>query len=85
MTLGLGLFFQKTMNRDVEMFTDADWAGSVTDKRSTSGSCSYVWGNLVIWRSKKQSVVSRSNAEAELRSLAHGICEGIWLKRYYSS
>ena len=43
--------------------------------------CTYVWGNLVTWRSKKQSVVSRSSAEAELRSLASGVCEGIWLKR----
>ena len=33
------------------------------------------------WRSKKQSVVARSSAEAEFRSLAQGICEGMWLKR----
>ena len=33
------------------------------------------------WRSKKQLVVARSSAEAEFRSLAHGICEGMWLKR----
>jgi len=38
-------------------------------------------GNLVTWRSKKQSVVARSSAEAEFRALAHGICEGIWIKR----
>lgn len=81
MTPGQGLFFQKSASREVGIFTDADWAGSITDGRSTSGYCSYVWGNLVTWRSKKQSVVSRSSAEAEFRALAHGICEGIWLKR----
>lgn len=27
-----GLFFQKTEGRDLELFTDADWAGSVTDR-----------------------------------------------------
>lgn len=81
MTPGQGLFFQKTANREVEIFTDADWAGSITDRRSTSGYCTYVWGNLVTWRSKKQSVVSRSSAEAEFRALSQGICEGIWLKR----
>lgn len=81
MTLGQGLFFKKTTNREVTIFTDSDWAGSVTDRRSTSGYCTYVWGNLVTWRSKKQSVVSRSSAEAEFRALSHGICEGIWLKR----
>lgn len=33
------------------------------------------------WRSKKQSVVSRSSAEAEFGDLALGICEGIWIRR----
>ena len=74
---GRGLFFKKTLNRSIEAYTDADWAGSVTDRRSTSGYCSFVWGNLVTWRSKKQTVVARSSAEAELRSLAHGFCEMI--------
>ena len=81
MTLGKGLFFQRTTNKEIEIFSDADWAGSVTDRRSTSGYCSFVWGNLVTWRSKKQSVVARSSAEAEFRAMAQGICEGIWLNR----
>lgn len=38
-------------------------------------------GNLVTWRSIKQSVVSRSSAEAEFRAMALSICEGMWLKR----
>ncbi|RVX06246.1 Copia protein [Vitis vinifera] len=57
---------------------------NIIDKRSTSGYCSFVWGNLVTWRSKKQSVVARSSAEAEYRALALGICEGIWIKRVLS-
>ena len=36
---------------------------------------------MVTWRSKKQSVVARSSAEAEFRAMCHGICEGIWLRR----
>jgi len=39
-----------------------------------------VRGNLVTWRSKKQSVVTRSSAEAEFRTIAHGVCEMLWLK-----
>ena len=81
MTPGKGLFFKKNTGRDVEVYSDADWAGSVTDRRSTSGLCTYVWGNLTTWRSKKQSVVARSSAKAEFRAMAQGICEGIWLKR----
>ncbi|KAK3041993.1 hypothetical protein RJ639_002301 [Escallonia herrerae] len=81
MTPGRGLFFKKGVSRSVEIFSDADWAGSLSDRRSTSGYCTYIWGNLVTWRSKKQSVVARSSAEAEFRAMAHGICEGMWLKR----
>ena len=40
----------------------------------------FVGGNLVTWRSKKQNVVARSTAEAEFRSMAHGVCEVLWLK-----
>ncbi|GJX06513.1 putative RNA-directed DNA polymerase [Tanacetum coccineum] len=54
-------------NRDHQVcgYTDADWAGDRTDGKSTSGYFTFVGGNLVTWRSKKQKVVSRSSAEAE--------------------
>ncbi|GMJ06483.1 cysteine-rich RLK (RECEPTOR-like protein kinase) 8 [Hibiscus trionum] len=74
-----GLLFKKTQDRTVRIFTDSSWAGELTDRRSTSGYCAFVWENLVTWRSKKQSVVSRSSAEVEFRALALGMCEGIWL------
>ena len=85
MTPRKGLYFKKTTNRDIEMFSDANWAGSVTDRRSSSGYCTYMWGNLVTWQSKKQSVVARSNAKVEFQSMAHGMCEGIWLRRVFMS
>ena len=50
------------------------------DRQSTSGYCTFVWGNLVTWRSKKQNVVARSNKEAEFKVFAQGICELLWLK-----
>ena len=40
----------------------------------------FVGDNLVCWRSKKQSVVARSTAEAEFRSMASGLCELMWLR-----
>ncbi|KAF5471658.1 hypothetical protein F2P56_008432 [Juglans regia] len=63
-TPGKGLLFGGHGNRQVEIYTDADWAGSVTDRRSTSGYCTFVGGNLVTWHNKKQNVVARSSAEA---------------------
>ncbi|TYK27430.1 cysteine-rich RLK RECEPTOR-like protein kinase [Cucumis melo var. makuwa] len=46
--------------------------------------CTFVWGNLVTWRSKQQSVVSKSSAEAEYRAMSLGICEKIWLQKVLS-
>ncbi|XP_016749573.1 secreted RxLR effector protein 161-like [Gossypium hirsutum] len=78
-TPGHGLMFKKTQNKTVKIFTNSSWAGDLTERRSTSGYCTFVWGNLTTWRSEKQSVISRSSAEAKFRALALGICEGIWL------
>ena len=80
-TLEKELFFEKSEQKTIEAYINADWAGSVTDRRSTSSYCTYIWGNVVTWRSKKQSVVARSNAEAEYRAMAHRVCGILWLKK----
>jgi hypothetical protein len=77
---GKGILFSNNGDLNIEGYTDADWAGCLDDRRSTSGYCVFVGKNLVGWRSKKQSVVARSTAEAEFRSMASGVCELIWLK-----
>jgi hypothetical protein len=79
-TPGRGLWFKKNMHLDLEGYCDADWASSRDDRRSTSGYCVFVGGNLVSWRSKKQAVVARSTAEAEYRAMALSLCEMLWLK-----
>lgn len=80
-TPGKGLLFRKTDERGAEGFSNADWAGSMADSRSTSGFCTKLWGNLVTWRSKKQSVVARSSAKAEFKAITQGVCELIWVVR----
>jgi hypothetical protein len=75
------LFSKKKGYRRIEVYTDADWVGCLDDRKFTSGYCAFVGGNLVSWRSKKQNVVARSTAEAEYRAMAHGVSEGLWLRR----
>lgn len=62
---GKGLMFTKNNHVQVEGYTDADWAGDITNRKSTSGYFTFVGGNLVTWKSKKQKVVALSSAEAE--------------------
>jgi len=40
---GKGLLFGKTSDKNVAIFTDADWARSITDIKLTSGYCTYIW------------------------------------------
>ena len=61
-------------------YSDADWAGSC-DRKSTTGFCTFVGGNLVTWKSKKQNVVARSSAEAEYRAMASTASELTWIKQ----
>ncbi|KAF3640417.1 Pre-mRNA-processing protein 40A [Capsicum annuum] len=78
---GKGLLFEDRGYEHIIGYTDADWVGSLSDRRSTSGYCVLVGGNLVSWKSKKQSVVVRSSAEAEYRAMAVATCELVWIKQ----
>ena len=39
----------------------------------------FVRGNLVSWKSKKQSVVSRSSVEFEYKAMTQSACEIMWI------
>ena len=76
-TPGKGILFTKNVDcQSVDAYSDADWARAIDDKQSTSGYFTFVGGNLVTWRSKKQNVV----VEAEFRGMALRICEALWLR-----
>jgi Reverse transcriptase (RNA-dependent DNA polymerase) len=78
---GKGIQFRKNGRSDIMGYTDADWAGNIIDRKSTSGYFTFVGGNLVTWRSKKQGSVALSSAEAELVAMVKGISELLWLKK----
>lgn len=74
-SLGMGILFRNGTDLFLEVYTDADYVGSIVDRRSTSGYRTFLGGNLVSWRSKKQPMVVRYSAEAEFRTMTQGICE----------
>ena len=79
-TLGKGILFKTGAELDVKGFFDADYVGSLIDKRSTTGYYVFLGGNLVSWRSKKQSIMARSSVEVEFRAMTFGLCKLLWLK-----
>lgn len=61
-------------------FADADWGSDVNDRKSTSGSLFQVFGNSVLWTTRKQPTVSLSSTEAEYVSLSQAACDAVWLR-----
>nr|GEV56688.1 putative copia-type protein [Tanacetum cinerariifolium]GEW15665.1 putative copia-type protein [Tanacetum cinerariifolium] len=79
-----GVLFKTNGHLNIQIFTDADWAGEKGNRRSTSGYFSLVGGNLVTWKSKKQKTVSLSSVEAEFRGIAKGLAEALWIRKLVS-
>jgi hypothetical protein len=76
---GRGLLLPRSSDFQILGFSDADWAGCLDTRRSTSGYCFFLGSSLVSWKAKKQVTVSRSSSEAEYRALSSATCELIWL------
>ena len=64
----------------LEVFSDADWAGNLDDRRSTSGYVVRYNGCVIAWASKKQNSVALSSAEAEYMAVTYAAQELKWFK-----
>ena len=61
-------------------FADANWAGDVDTRRSTTGYVFFLNSGVISWNSKRQPTVATSSTEAEYMSLYSATQEAIWLR-----
>ncbi|KIL57633.1 hypothetical protein M378DRAFT_16140, partial [Amanita muscaria Koide BX008] len=78
------LYDGKSPTTDPVIYTDADWAGDSSDRKSISGYTAILSGAAISWSSKKQSTVSLSSTEAEYIAAARGTQEATWIQTFLS-
>ncbi|PHT80795.1 hypothetical protein T459_13810 [Capsicum annuum] len=79
-TPSYGFFFTQQSSPILHGYSDADWGGSLDDRKSTTGFAIYLRFHLIFWASRKQKVVSRLSTRSEYRALACSTSELTWLK-----
>ena len=80
-TIDLCIKYERSADNRLVGFSDADWAGDLTDRHSTTGNLFMMSGAAIDWISKKQPVVALSTTEAEYVALSAATQEAVWLSR----
>jgi hypothetical protein len=80
-TIDLGFWYSSKDSFTLKSYLDVDWAGSVDDRKSTSGGAFFLGESLVAWISKKQSSISLSSTEDEYIAEAQCCTQVEWMKQ----
>ncbi|KAL2226396.1 UNVERIFIED_CONTAM: Secreted RxLR effector protein [Sesamum indicum] len=78
-TMNRGLYFPSEADFNITALCHADWATCKDTRRSLRGYCVFLGESLISWKTKKQTTVAHSSAEAEYRSMGSTTCEFIWI------
>lgn len=84
-TKRLGILYITSACSDLVGYTDSDWAGSVDDRKNTSGYVFHMGSGAISWASKKQPIVALSTAEAEYVAATVATCQAIRMRRMLRS
>ena len=79
-TLNLSLWYPYETSVQLAGYSDADWAGNLDDRKSTSGGCFFIGNCLVSWFSKKQNPISLSTAEVEYIAAGNACTQLVWMQ-----
>jgi len=78
-TFDLALWYPRGCNFDLVRYADADYAGFLVDRKSTSGIAHFLGPCLVSWATKKQHSVVVSTAKAEYVAIASCCAQLMWI------
>ena len=72
-----GLWYRQMNEVKLHGFTDADWAGSPTDRKSTLGGVFSIESTTISWYNRNQISVALSSAESKYMAASQAACEAI--------
>ncbi|GJS69380.1 ribonuclease H-like domain-containing protein [Tanacetum coccineum] len=78
---GKGISFVRSKDLSLSVYVHSDWAKCKATRKSVTGYFVFLGNNLVSWKSKKQSMLAKSSAEAEYRAMNTVTCEVIWINK----
>ncbi|KAK1603145.1 hypothetical protein QYE76_007880 [Lolium multiflorum] len=81
-TKGLMLTYEKSDNLEIVGYSDADFAGCVDTKKSTSGYIFTLAKGAISWKSSKQTVTASSTMQAEFVACYEATGQAVWLKNF---
>ncbi|GJT17587.1 retrovirus-related pol polyprotein from transposon TNT 1-94 [Tanacetum coccineum] len=73
-------WYPKDSGFELTAFSDADHAGCLDTRKSTSGGIQFLGDKLVSWMSKKQNCTAMSSAEAEYVALSASCAQVMWMR-----
>ncbi|GKD96317.1 hypothetical protein Tco_1380214, partial [Tanacetum coccineum] len=79
-TIYTGLWYPKDSGFELTTFSDADHAGCLDTRKSTSRGIQFLCDKLVSWMSKKQDCTAMSSAEAEYVALSASCAQVMWMR-----
>jgi hypothetical protein len=82
-TYNWGLWFGRKKRNEAFLtwFSDADFAGNVDARKSTTGVIFFLTNNPITWQSMKQKDVAQFSCESEYITAANAMCQALWLAR----
>ena len=76
-----GLWYKQTQGMKLQGFRNADWVGSPSDKKSTSGGIFTIGSTIVSWYNRKHRSVALSSVKEKYMAVSQAECEVMWMRK----
>jgi hypothetical protein len=80
-TLDYGLCYTGDCDFRLYGYTDSDWVGRASNRKSNSRCCFSLGSAMTSWQSTKKSSIALSTTEAKYIAACSASCEAVWIRK----